>query len=85
MITFTPGEGGGSGIAMVSFVWPTNDTGGKVLDTMSRAALSALVAAGYTVTRKPAFHDLAPADPSGYTFRFTVPAVPPVPTPEEAP
>lgn len=79
MITFA------DGIATVSFVWPTNDTGGKVLAMMSQAAVTALAAAGYTVTRKPSFYDVRPAEGIGYMFRFTVPATPPAPTPEETP
>jgi hypothetical protein len=85
MITYTPGEGGGSGIALVSFAWPTNDTGGKTLRVMQDAAVGALRDAGYTSTVRPAFHALVPAEGGGYTFQFTAPAAPPEPAQEVAP
>jgi hypothetical protein len=66
-----------NGAATVAFAWPTNDTGGKTLRVMADAALSALQAAGYTVTSRPAFEDVRPADGTGYVFQFVVPATPP--------
>jgi len=63
--------------ATVSFPWPTNDTGGKVLRAMSQAALSALTAAGYSVTTLPAFEALEPAEGGTYVFRFTAPITAP--------
>jgi hypothetical protein len=73
-----------NGTATVAFNWPTNDTAGKVLRVMGDAALSSLQAAGYTVTTRPSFHALAPAEGSGFVFLFTAPAIPPA-DPEEAP
>lgn len=82
MIEYVPGEGGGSGMVLVSFPWPTNDTGGRTLRVMQDAAVEAIRAAGYMSTARPAFHALAPAEGGGYTFQFTAPAAPPEPVQE---
>lgn len=79
MITFT------DGVAVVKLAWPVNDTGGRTIRVMQDAAGAALSNAGYKVTTRPAFHDLAPAEGGGYTFTFTAPAAPPEPAPEEGP
>jgi hypothetical protein len=81
LITYDPA----TGVATISFAWPTNDTGGKTLRVMQSAAVSALQSAGYTSTSRPAFHALEPAQGGGYTFQFTAPATPPEPIPEEGP
>ncbi len=71
------------GVAAVAFPWPTNDTGGRILKEMSQAALSALTAAGYTVTTRPAFHAVErAAEGTGYVFTFTAPAIAPEPIQE---